>query len=235
MAHERDASLDMVPSLLAAEDGFSAEGIRRSLEGPREQRRPLATHLLKLVDREVRITLRPIAFRYHRNLCDAAEDFIQDVLVLLLHDDGRVLRTWDPARGMKLPSFISLVVRRYLCRRFRGFRGNPWSIDPADAEELAAYLEGGTNTGPHSFTHTEYHHYLDEVLTILHGELTDRDWRIFVKLYVKQETPREVGVDEKTRENTVHKVRSRIQQRIRQIFAQTHPSGRIGDSREGRP
>ena len=235
MAHERDASLDTVPSLLAAEDGFSPEDIRQSLAGPQEQRCRLAKRLIKIVDPEVRITLRPIAFRYRRNLCDAAEDFIQDVLVLLLHDDGRVLRTWDPARGMKLPSFISLVVRRYLCRRFRGFRGNPWSIDPADAEELAAYLEGRTNTGPHSSTHTEYHQYLDEILTILHGELTDRDWRIFVKLYVRQETPREVGADEKMRENTVDKVRSRIRQRIRQLFGEMHPSGRIGDSREGRP
>ena len=90
--------------------------------------------------------------------------------------DGGILRTWDPARGMKLRSFISLVVRRYLCRRLRGFRGNPWSIDPTDAEELAAYLEGGTTTGAHSFTHTEYHRYLDEVLRILHGELNERDW-----------------------------------------------------------
>jgi RNA polymerase sigma factor (sigma-70 family) len=227
MAHERDASLDTVPSLLAAEDGFSAEDIRRSLAGPREQRRQLATWLLDVVDREVRITLRPIALRYRRNLCDAAEDFIQDVLVLLLHDDGRVLRTWDPARGMKLRSFISLVVRRYLCRRLRGFRGNPWSIDPTDAEELAAYLEGGTTTGAQSFTHTEYHRYLDEVLRILHGELNERDWRIFVKLYVKHETPGEVGADEEMRENTVHKVKSRIQQRIRQIFAPTQPSARI--------
>ena len=232
MAHERDSSLDAVPSLLAAEDEYSYEGIRRALgspggpQGPRGPRRHLAAWLLRVVDREVRILLRPIALRYRRDFCDAAEDFVQDVLILLLHDAERVLRTWDPDRGMRLRSFISLVARRYLCRRFRGFRGNPWSIDPTDAEALSAHLDAGTAAG-HSLCMVEYCLELNTILDHLHGELSGRDWRLLNKLYIDEKSPLEVGEEEGMRENAVHKWSSRFHQRVRQLFAPTRPPSRF--------
>lgn len=229
MAHERDANLDTVSSLPAEEDGYSVQEIKQALDGPvgprgsRGTLRELAAWLLEVVDREVRILLRPIALRYRRDLREAIEDFVQDVLVLLLQSDGRVLRTWNPDRGMRLRSFISLVVRRYLCRRFRGFRGNPWSIDPTDADELYAYLDDGTSAGSLPHDHIVE---VNEILTRLHGELSDRDWRLFTKLYIDQSKPLDVGEEEGMRENSVHKWCSRFHQRVRQMFAPTEPRTR---------
>lgn len=223
MAHERDQ----------LEGGFSVEAIRRSLAGPPEQRRGLADWLLAAVDREVRIILKPIALRYRRNLRDEAEDLSQDVLLQLFHDGGRVLLSWDPARGMQLRSFLSLVVRRYIYRRFRGFRGNPWSSDPAAAEELAARLDDGIAAEFSLLTDIEYRLHLDEILAVLQGELSDRDWRLFTKLYVDQRKPVDVGEEEDMRENAVHKWVSRFQQRVRQLFARTQRPARA--SRTGTP
>ena len=171
----------------------SVEAIRNALTGPPGLRRELATWLLGVVDREVRIVLRPIAVRYRRDLRDVAEDLVQDILLTLFHEEGRVLRTWDPARGMRLSSFVALVVRRYVYRRFRGFRGNPWSSDPAAAEELVAHLEDGITVGPSLLADIEYRLQLDAILGILQGELSDRDWRLFTMLFVEQHSPADIG------------------------------------------
>ena len=228
MAHERDpyASFD-TPSTtpFTAGETFSVEAVRHALEGPPGERRKLAEWLLERVDREVRIALRPIASRYRRDLRDVAEDIVQDVLMLLFYDGGRVLRTWDPERGMLLRSFLSLVVRRYIYRRFRGFRGNPWSVEPRLEADLVAQLDDGITTNPSLLADIEYRLHLDVILGKLHSELSERDWRLFTKLYVEQRKPSDVGEEEGMRENSIHKWCSRFQQRVPQIFASARASG----------
>ena len=198
---------------------FSVADIRQALGSTRERLRELAVWLLACVDREVRITLRPIALRYRRDLRDVADDLVQDVMVVLLHDDGRVLRAWDPERGMQLRSFVALVVRRTIFRKFKGFRGNPWSSDPADGEDLVTRMDDGIGTRPLLFADIEYRIQLDAVLSTLHSQLNEREWRLFTKLYVEQRSPADVGQEEGMKENSVHQWCSRFHRRVRQLFA----------------
>lgn len=213
------------------EDGPSEAAIRRALEGPAELQRGLAVWLLGIVDREIRLTLRPIAVRHGRDLRDVAEDLVQDVLLVLLHQDGRVLRAWDPARGMKLRSFVSLVVRRFVYRKFRGFRGNPWSSEPAAEASIAALLDDGITPGPSLLADIEYRLQLDAILEVLRGELNERDWRLFTKLFVEQCSPADVGGEEGMTENSVHKWSSRFHQRVRRLFT---PVGNTAPSAIGK-
>jgi RNA polymerase sigma-70 factor (ECF subfamily) len=46
-----------------------------------------------------------------------AEDMVQDIWATLLQDDGRLLRAYDPARGMTLEGYVGLLCRRELWRR----------------------------------------------------------------------------------------------------------------------
>lgn len=202
----------------APEHLFTVEEIRQAFAGLPQSRRSLGARLLPVIDREVRIVLRPIAIRYRRDLCGTAEDLVQDIMLLLFHDNGRILRTWDPARGMQLRSFLCLVVRRYVYRRFRGFRGNPWSSNPAEAEELAAQVDDRISERPDLLADIEYRLHLDSVLRTLQQELSERDWRLFTKIFLEDRKPAEVGVEEGMKENTVHKWCSRFQQRVRQLF-----------------
>lgn len=241
MAHERDPSEipDSAQSLIADEDTSPAPApivedepsvaeLRRTLAGPLELQRPFGAWLLGVVDREVRITLGPIARQYRRDLRGEAEDLAHDVLVLLLCNGGRVLLTWDPARGMRLRSFIGLVVRRYIYRRFRGFRGNPWSSNPMTAEIVAARLDEVIAADPSRHAVIEYRLELDTILQVLEAELNERSWRLFSKLYVDQRTPADVGAEEGMRENSVHKWISRLQQWLRRRFPQSPMPGGKG-------
>lgn len=203
----------------ATEDGLSPETIRRWLSKPPGQQRPFAAWLLTVVDHEIRFFLRPIAKRYRRGLRDEAGDIAQDVMLLLFDGGGRVLRTWDPGRGMKLRSFVSLIVRRCIIRTFRGFRGNPWSSDPAAAAEIMAHLDDRISGGPTLLAEVEYRIQLEQVLDGLRGKMNDRDWRLFTKLFVDQRKPATVGDEEGMRENAVHQWKRRFVQRLGEMFA----------------
>lgn len=203
----------------ATEDGLSPETVRRWLAKSPGQQRPFAAWLLDVVDRETRFVLKPIALRYRRDLRVEAGDIVQDVMLLLFDAGGRVLRAWDPARGMKLRSFVSLIVRRCILRIFRGFRGNPWSSDPAAAAEITAYLDDRITRGPTLLAEIEYRIQLEQILDGLRGKLSDRDWRLFTKLFVDQRKPAAVGDEEGMRENAVHQWKRRFIQRLGEMFA----------------
>lgn len=220
MSHDRDSPINpgTEPGLPATEDDLSPETIRRWLSRSPDQQRPFAAWLLKVVDHEIRFFLKPIAERYRRNLRDEAGDIAQDVMLLLFDGGGRVLRAWDPARGMKLRSFVALIVRRCIIRTFRGFRGNPWSSDPAAAAEITAILDDRITRGPTLLAEIEYRIQLEQILDGLRGKMNDRDWRLFTKLFVDQRKPAAVGDEEGMRENAVHQWKRRFVQRLVQMF-----------------
>lgn len=188
--------------------------------------REFASWLLQIVQREAQITLQPIARKYRRDLRDVIEDLVNDVMLDLFLEGGKALRAWKPHLGMRLPGFVALIARRTILRRFKNFRGNPWSSTPADAEKLHALLDEGIADRASIIEDIEYRIQLDGVLSTLHSELNDRDWRFFRKLFIEQRPPLDVGVEEQVTENAVHQWRSRFQARVRKLFRQPQMNSR---------
>jgi RNA polymerase sigma-70 factor (ECF subfamily) len=75
-----------------------------------------------------------------RNVREEVRDLTQDVFVVLFDQDDRVLTRWDPERGMKLGSFLSLVARRRTLARLRRRSSNPWTQDPVETERVESAL-----------------------------------------------------------------------------------------------
>ena len=75
-----------------------------------------------LVENEVR--------RYFANDPEKAEDALSDVLERLVEDDMRRLRLYDPSRGAKFKTYLSLLVRRliskHLSRKQKRLRFPKW-------------------------------------------------------------------------------------------------------------
>jgi RNA polymerase sigma-70 factor (ECF subfamily) len=80
-----------------------------------------------------------------RNLREETEDLTQDVLVLLFERDARVLRRWDPAKGLSLRNFVGIVAQRHAGAVLGARRRNPWYAEPVEpqAVERALVDEGG--------------------------------------------------------------------------------------------
>ena len=72
------------------------------------------------------------------DLRETIKEFTQDVFVLLLKDNGHVLRQWDPRRKRSFTSFVALVAKREVISSLRSEKRNPWTETPTEDETLNA-------------------------------------------------------------------------------------------------
>ncbi len=201
-------------------EDWTVNDLHRVLDGPVGLRQDFARWLIPVVAREARIALQPIAFRYRRDLRDIVEEFVNDIMGDLFMEGGKMLRAWNPELGMQLRGFIALIVRRTIFRRFKGFRSNPWSTSPADVDVLHALIDDGIAAKPSVLADVEHRIQLDWVLATLFEKLSDRDWRLFTRLFIEQRSPADVAIEEQIEENSVHKWRSRFHVRVRKLLGQ---------------
>jgi RNA polymerase sigma-70 factor (ECF subfamily) len=71
-----------------------------------------------------------------RSLRQDVEDLSQDVFLSLFAHDARVLRRWQPERGLSLHGYVGLVSERLVVSFLRSGKRNPWKEEPATAAEL---------------------------------------------------------------------------------------------------
>src|SRR5688572_10447441 len=61
-----------------------------------------------------------------RSLRHDVEDLSQDVFLSLFTGDARVLRRWQPDRGLSLAGYVGLVSERLVVSFLRSGKRNPW-------------------------------------------------------------------------------------------------------------
>src|SRR5258707_14864714 len=79
-----------------------------------------------------------------RNVREEVKDLSQDVFLALFADDARVLRSWQPERGLSLENFVGLVAERLAVSILRSQRRSPWSSDPTLDATLDAFGTAAT-------------------------------------------------------------------------------------------
>lgn len=142
----------------------------------------LVDTLLPVIKVEVAVALRRRASASGRDAQQDVDDFVQDVLVHLLAQDGRVLERWDPARGRSLTSFVRMVTRHRVARGLAGFRGNPWSGEPTEDEQLESLRADTSGT----FRRIASRDQLARLLEQLRARLDERGLRLFGLIFVEQ-------------------------------------------------
>lgn len=65
------------------------------------------------------------------------DDLVQQTLAALFADGGRVLRAWNPGRGLGFLGFVGLIAEREVGMTMRSRRRNPWTEEPTAAEALS--------------------------------------------------------------------------------------------------
>ncbi|HEY2737525.1 MAG TPA: hypothetical protein VGK45_03920, partial [Thermoanaerobaculia bacterium] len=71
-----------------------------------------------------------------RDVRQEVEDLTQEMFLLLFAENGKVLRSWQPERGLTLLNFVGLVTERRTASILRTGRRNPWQEDPTLIEDL---------------------------------------------------------------------------------------------------
>jgi DNA-directed RNA polymerase specialized sigma24 family protein len=108
------------------------------LNGDAEATRSLVADLTPIVQRRAAQALR--RWRVYRstpsNSSEDVQDLTQEILLMLFADGARVLRTWNPARGLSLQNFVGLAAEKEVANWLESRRMRP-SGDRLTEAELA--------------------------------------------------------------------------------------------------
>jgi RNA polymerase sigma factor (sigma-70 family) len=163
--------------------------IHQALDGDRAALSQLVRELLAILKVEIARFLHRWARSQRRDAHQDVDDFAHDILLYLLAERGRVLRTWDPERGT-LVAFLRMIARQRVSRTLLRHRGNPWSDEPTEFTELEPQLEPDP-----AARMLESREYLRSLLVRLRAELTERGLLLFHQIYIEERPIAEVATE----------------------------------------
>lgn len=183
------------------------------------QRDPAACRAL--IERLTPIIRRRVALVLQRNAAKRARpptrsdvlDLTQDVFVLLFDRDGRVLRGWDPNKGLSLSNFVGLVAEREAGAMLRSGRRSGWAEQLSDGQTL----EPTSPSTSHPESQASARQQLRVLLDTLRERLSPRAFAMFEALYVDQRTIEDVAEQFATTPNALYTFRSRLRRDLEGI------------------
>lgn len=191
--------------------------LERALSGDSASLRDLVDRLTPVVQKRVARAL--LARRYGaasgREVRQEVDDLSQEVFLTLFAEGGRVLRTWEPDRGLSLPNFVGLVAQRRVAGILRNGKKNPWRDEPTLAEDLDRADDEGD---PEEISASR--ELLHKLLHRLREELTPLAWQMFDLLFLHEMPPDLVARKTSMSKAAVYKWQSRLYRFSRRILAE---------------
>jgi DNA-directed RNA polymerase specialized sigma24 family protein len=191
------------------------ELLRRALAGDRAATRGLVDLLSPVVHARVaRALLRSNRGRKQgRDLRQDIEDFVQEVFAALLVDRGRLLRGWDPARGMSLLNFTGLLAEHQVSSILRSGRRSPWSEEATEGASIE--LRAGATESAHGRVASR--EVLAKIVERMRAELTPTGAEMFQLLVVEEKSVEEACHQTGMTPDAVYAWRSRLGKQARSI------------------
>lgn len=193
------------------------DDIDLAFRGSDEARRRLGVALWSVVERAVRQTVRPIARALRRDIGQEIEEFVQETWILLLKDEGRVLRMWDPARGRSLNSWIYLVAQRHILRTLKGHRRNPWGDHSQPLHEIVALIDDGLPLKQDLVSDLDRIVDLVTLLDAVRAELGEARWSMFRQIFIEQRAPADIAADAQLGVSQIYDLASYFRRQVRAI------------------
>jgi DNA-directed RNA polymerase specialized sigma24 family protein len=224
---------------VVGDEGTDRVLVQAALAGEATAMRALVDTLLPVVHARVGLVLARRRDKIKgRDLRAVVEDFVQELFVTLFEDGGRVLRSWNPARGLSLKGFVGLVAERQTGKTLKVGRRSPFTEDPAEPETMSR-LEAGAAPGQRSLQaeEIETRNLLAATVARLRAELSEQGFALFEALFVEEQTVEQVCATMALSPDAVYAWRSRIARKARAIrdeLLAERPGG-PGRSREDQP
>lgn len=150
----------------------------------------------------------------NRGIRQEVEDLTQEIFLLLFAEDGRVLRTWEPERGLALVNFVGLIAERRTASLLRSGRRSPWQDETslADDQDFAA-----EESGPEEIAVSRQQ--LQQLLRRLTEELSPLGRHLFDLLFVRDLPPEEIVAATGMTRDAVYAWRSRLRRLARRLVS----------------
>lgn len=165
--------------------------VRRALAGDEPALTRLVRTLTPVIQSRVArgLLLRRTGTASGRNIRQEVEDLTQEIFLVLFADSGKVLRSWQPERGLSLLNFVGLVAERQTASILRNGKRSPWKEDPTLPED---FHQAAQESGPEEIAASR--EQLKLLLHRLTEELSPLGRHLFDLLFL-----RELPVDEVVR------------------------------------
>lgn len=174
------------PAAAPPEGPHVTELLQQTLDGDRAACRALMNTLAPVIHHRVHRVLR--RYRGERATREDALDLVQEVLVILLDRDARVLRTWRADGGLSVENFVGLVAEREVRSILRSGRRSAWAEDPTD-DAFFSEQSSHTQVEPQIASRQ----FLSRMLERLRQELSPRGFALFEQLVVKERSVDDVA------------------------------------------
>lgn len=156
-----------------------------------------------------------------RDIRVEVEDFSQEVFVSLFADEARLLRAWDPTRGLSLVNFCGLIAERETISRLRSGKRSPFTETATDFDAL----EREAGPAPDAELRISSKEQLALLSDRLREELTPKGLELFYRLIVEEEAVESVCASTGMSADAVYAWRSRLGKLVRKIVAELSESG----------
>jgi RNA polymerase sigma-70 factor (ECF subfamily) len=189
------------------------ELVDRALSGDASATRKLVVLVVPVVQARIARMLIRRRARGGRDVRQEVEDLAQEVFAALFENEGRVLRAWDPARGLGLASFCGLVAERESASILRSGRRSPWAADPTEAEALEKDLGAEPDFEARLATREQLELLVDRV----RESLSPLGLEMFERLVVQEEAVETVCAATGMKPDAVYAWKSRLGKLVRKI------------------
>ncbi len=201
-----------------------ARTLARALEGDARAIRALVDLLAPVIHARVTRILFT-RFRSERDLAEAAADGAQEVFAVLFAEDGKVLRSWDPERGLSLQNFVGLVAERNALSQLRaGSRAGVRERATTDDDLVA---QAGVEASPESGIGRRM--LFDAVVARVESELTPQGKRLFELLFIEDRAIEDICAEVGMTADAAYAWRSRLLKAVRRVTAEIE-SGTLSES-----
>ncbi len=135
-------------------------------------------------------------------------DLVHDVFLALLDRDARVLRSWDPKKGLSLANFVGLVAEREAGSILRSGRRSAWAEEPSDDIVERASHDASSEQ------RVEARQELELLLHHLQSHLSPRGHELFRALYVEHLPMDELCERHQISRNAAYTFKSRLKKLV---------------------
>jgi DNA-directed RNA polymerase specialized sigma24 family protein len=165
-----------------------------------------------------------------RSTRQEVEDMTQEVFVALFENGGKVLRSWEPGRGLSLANFVGLVAERQVAAILRSGRRSPWTEDPTLSEELERPSDDAL--GPEARVASKQ--LGAALLDRLRATLSPKGLDLWERLYVREESVEAVCAATGMSHDALYAWRSRLSKLMRTFMADamSDSPGVVGNTRK---
>lgn len=188
----------------------SRAAVAAALDGDGAALRALVDEIGPAVEARITRTIQGRRPKHGSDARSTIEDLVQDTFVVLFDDGGRLLRTWNPERGLRLDSFVGLVAEQRVIATLRSRKRNPWTDELAfDDEDLDA-SSGAPTAEATALSREALSRVLDEVRV----RVSPLGLELFMALVVREESVASVCARTNLSTAAVHAWSSRLRRMV---------------------